>query len=494
MSVILGIDLGTSSVKAMLFDSFQGVLAVEASKYDVSIPKEGYAQQDPLKWWKETKKVLLELKQNYRDAFEQIAAIGFSGQMHGIVLADKEGNPLREAILWLDQRSKEELDKIHKKIDFDRMGEIFRTRVFTGFAFPSLLWIKEHEPELLKKTEAVMMPKDFIRYKITGKMASDVSDASSSAIFDTAQRTWAYEIIKEFELPEHIFPPCGESMDIAGYVTKECEAECGLKAGIPVIYGAGDQQAQSLGNGVCEEGRIICNIGTGGQISTYIKEPVYDKKLRTHTFCHPYDKGYTIYGATLCSGMSLNWLKNKILKIDGFEELSRQAGEIAPGSEGLIYLPYLSGERTPHMNPCAKGMFAGITLGQDSRHFVRAVMEGVTMSLRDSLEIFKELGIKCDTIIASGGGARSSEWLQMQADIFNKKVIVCEVNEQACLGACMLAGVGCGIFKDLKEAIDRFVSFQDTVYEPDPVHAKVYDRQYEKFKRLYEINREWMVS
>lgn len=494
MSVILGIDLGTSSVKAMLFDSFQGVLAVEASKYDVTIPKEGYAQQDPVKWWEETKKVLLGLKQNHKDAFEQIAAIGFSGQMHGIVLADKEGNPLREAILWLDQRSKEELDKIHKKIDFDRMGEIFRTRVFTGFAFPSLLWIKEHEPELLEKTEAVMMPKDFIRYKITGKMASDVSDASSSAIFDTAQRTWAYEIIKEFELPEHIFPPCGESMDIAGYVTKECEAECGLKAGIPVIYGAGDQQAQSLGNGVCEEGKIICNIGTGGQISTYIKEPVYDKKLRTHTFCHPYEKGYTIYGATLCSGMSLNWLKNKILKIDGFEELSRQAGEIAPGSEGLIYLPYLSGERTPHMNPSAKGMFAGITLGQDSRHFVRAVMEGVTMSLRDSLEIFKELGIKCDTIIASGGGARSSEWLQMQADIFNKKVIVCEVNEQACLGACMLAGVGCGIFKDLKEAIDRFVSFQDTVYEPDPVHAKVYDRQYEKFKRLYEINREWMVS
>lgn len=494
MSVILGIDLGTSSVKAMLLDSFQGVLAVKASKYDVSIPKEGYAQQDPMKWWEETKKVLLELKRDYKDAFEQIAAIGFSGQMHGIVLADKEGNPLRESILWLDQRSQKELDKIQEKIDFDRMGEIFRTRVFTGFAFPSLLWIKEHEPELLEKTAAVMMPKDFIRYKITGKMASDVSDASSSAIFDTAKRTWAYEVIKEFELPEHIFPPCGESMDIAGYVTKECEAECGLKAGIPVIYGAGDQQAQSIGNGVCEEGKIICNIGTGGQISTYIKEPVYDKELRTHTFCHPYEKGYTIYGATLCSGMSLNWLKNKILKIDEFEELSRQAGEIEPGSEGLIYLPYLSGERTPHMNPCAKGMFAGITLGQDSRHFIRAVMEGVTMSLRDSLEILQELNIKCDTMIASGGGARSSEWLQMQADIFNKKVIVCEVNEQACLGACMLAGVGCGIFKDLKEAIDRFVAFQDTVYEPDPIHAKVYDRQYEKFKRLYEINKEWMVS
>ena len=494
MSVILSIDLGTSSVKGMLLDSFRGVLAVESGEYDVKIPREGYAEQEPEQWWEETKKVLFKLRDGNREAFGQIEAVGFSGQMHGIVLTDENGIPLRPAILWLDQRSKKELGQIYRKIDLEKMGNIFRNRVYTGFVFPSLIWVREHEPEILKRTRWVMMPKDFIRYKMTGKIASDVTDASSTAIFHTAERTWAYDTIREFGLPAEIFPPCGESMDIAGYVTKECERECGLKEGIPVVYGAGDQQAQSIGNGICEEGKIICNIGTGGQISTYIKEPVYDKKLRTHTFCHSIDYGYTIYGATLCSGMSLKWLKDKILRIGDFDQLSQMAGEIAPGSEGLIYLPYLTGERTPHMDPCAKGMFAGLTLGHDRRHIVRAVMEGVTMSLRDSLTIFRELGIKCDTMIASGGGAKSHEWLQMQADIFHKKVIVCEVNEQACLGACILAGKGCGIFDSVKQAAERFVSFGDKVYEPNPENEKLYDEQYERFRALYRNNKEWMVN
>lgn len=494
MSVVLGIDLGTSSVKAMLLDSVQGVLTVEASRYEVKIPREGYAEQEPLSWWEETKKVLLKLKDKNKEAFERIAAIGFSGQMHGIVLTDEKGNPLRPAILWMDQRSKKELKQIYEKIDFEKMGNIFKNRVYTGFGFPSLIWVKEHEPEVFAKTHWVMMPKDFIRYKITGKIASDVTDASSTAIFNTEERTWAYDIIKEFGLSPDIFPSCKESMEIAGYVTKECEAECGLREGIPVVYGAGDQQAQSIGNGIYEEGKIICNIGTGGQISAYVRKPVYDKELRTHTFCHPINKGYTIYGATLCSGMSLNWLKDNILEIDDFDQLSQMAGEIVPGSEGLIYLPYLTGERTPHMDPCAKGMFAGLTLRHDRRHIARAVMEGVTMSLRDSLTIFQELNIKCDTIIASGGGAKSHEWLQMQADIFHKRVIVCEVSEQACLGACILAGVGCGIFDSMKQAIERFVSFKDKVYEPNPENEKLYDTQYERFQALYRNNKEWMVS
>lgn len=494
MSVILGIDLGTSSVKAMLLDSCQGVLGVEASKYDVRIPEEGYAEQEPLKWWEETKKIILKLKDRYGEAFQNIKAVGFSGQMHGIVLTDEKGSPLRPAILWLDQRSKRELEQIHEKMDFDKMGSIFKNRVYTGFGFPSLLWIKEHEPEILRKTKAVMMPKDFIRYKMTGKTASDVTDASSTTVFDTAKRTWAYDVIEEFGLPKDIFPPCGEPMDIAGYVTKECEKECGLQAGIPVVYGAGDQQAQSIGNGIYEEGKIICNIGTGGQISAYVKNPVYDRQLRTHTFCHPIDKGYTIFGATLCSGMSLKWLKDKILQVEDFDRLSRMAGEILPGSEGLIYLPHLTGERTPHMNPCAKGMFAGLILGHDRRHMVRAVMEGVTMSLKDSLSIFKELGIKCDTIIASGGGANSHEWLQMQADIFGKNVIVCEVSEQACLGACILAGVGTGIFDSMKQAIKKFVAFRDKVYEPDEQNQRLYEQQYERFRTLYKNNKEWMVN
>lgn len=493
MSVILGIDLGTSSVKAMLLDSMKGVIDLEASSYEVDIPAEGYAEQDPEKWWQETKLILGRLKRRHEKEFAEISAMGFSGQMHGIVITDKEGKPLRPAIVWLDQRSKEELARINQELDFGKMGEIFCNRAFTGFAFPSLLWVKKHEPEVLLKARAILMPKDYIRFKITGRLASDVTDASATGLFYTPGRDWAFDIIEKFGLPGEIFPVCGESMEIAGQVTENCEQECGLKAGIPVIYGSGDQMAQSIGNGVFREGEVISNIGTGGQISTYIKDPKYDKKLRTHTFCHALDKAYTIFGATLCSGMSLSWLKNKILGVEDFDSMTDMAREIQPGSGGLIFLPYLSGERTPHMNPSAKGMLFGLSLCQDRRFAARAVMEGVAFSLRDSLSIFREIGIKCDTVIASGGGSHSDVWLQIQADIFNKRVKVCEVSEQACLGACILAGTGCGIFGSIQEAAKRLISFRERVYTPVPEHVKIYNEQYERFGKLYTANERFMI-
>lgn len=492
MSVILGIDLGTSSVKAMLLDSVKGVIAVESSSYEVSIPQEGYAEQDPEVWWQETKRVLEHLKDKNEEAFNGIEAVGFSGQMHGIVVVDREGRPLRPAILWLDQRSRKELEFITHELGFEKMGEVFRNRAFTGFAFPSLMWLKDHEPEILSQAGAVLMPKDYIRFKITGVLASDVTDASATALFDTAGRNWAWDIIRSFGLPEAIFPVCGESMERAGRVTGECCEECGLKEGIPVIYGSGDQMAQSIGNGVFREGEVISNIGTGGQISACIKEPKYDRRLRTHTFCHALDRAYTIYGATLCSGMSLNWLKNKVLGIEAFDTMTSMAREIEPGSKGLIFLPYLSGERTPHMNPNAKGMFFGLSLCQDRRYLCRAVMEGVAFSLKDSLTIFEELGIRCDTMIASGGGSHSDVWLQIQADIFNKKVKVCQVDEQACLGACILAGTGCGIFESVEKAAERFVSFQNKIYEPVQEHVDTYRKQYQIFRELYAANEHFM--
>lgn len=494
MSVILGIDLGTSSVKGMLLDDQKGVLAVESSSYEVSIPQEGYAQQDPNVWWRETRRVLKRLRERDGEAYDRIRSVGFSGQMHGIVVTDIDGNPLRPAILWLDQRSRKQLKTINRELDFNEMGEVFRNRAFTGFAFPSLMWLKENEPSVLETAGAVLMPKDYIRFRMTGRLATDVTDASATALFQTAKRDWAFDIIERFGLPENIFPACGESMDIAGCVTEQCQQECGLKAGIPVVYGSGDQMAQSIGNGVFREGAVISNIGTGGQISAYIKEPKYDRMLRTHTFCHALDKAYTIYGATLCSGMSLNWLKNKILAVEDFDRMSAMAQEIEPGCGGLIFLPYLSGERTPHMNPNARGMFFGLSLCQDRRHMTRAVMEGVTFSLRDSLTIFDELGIRCDTVIASGGGAHSDVWLQIQADIFNKKVKVCEVNEQACLGACILAGKGCGIFGSVEDAARRFVNFREKIYVPDQENVRIYDRQYKRFRELYRANQRFMDS
>lgn len=490
MAVILGIDIGTSGVKAMLLDTEAGPLAVRAKEYGVTIPCPGYAEQEPELWWASLKETLSGLREERPKEYQAVAAVGYSGQMHGLVLVDEAGDPIRPAIIWLDQRSKEQVEKISSRMTEKEMGEVFCNRVGSGFAFPSLLWVKENEPEVLTKTAAVLCPKDYLRMKMTGEAGAEVVDASSTCMFSTRDRDWAWDIIDRFGLPGRIFPKVEESMQIAGKISAACAAETGLPKDIPVIYGAGDQPAQSIGNGVFEEGRLISNIGTGGQISAFIKEPIYDKRLRTNTFCHAVPGGYTIFGATLCSGMSMNWAKNKLFHLQGYDVVNREAAAVSAGSEGLVYLPYLSGERTPHMDPDAQGMFFGLKLAHERGHFLRAVMEGVTYSLRDCLELMQELGIDAQTIIASGGGAASPLWLQIQADILRKPVRACEVKEQACLGACILAAVGCGLLDSLEEGCDRFVRMSDRIYEPDRTHFAVYEEGYETFQKLYPRTRD----
>jgi xylulokinase len=476
----------------MLLDTRQGVLAVAAKEYSVEIPRPGYAEQDPQVWWDSLKEVLAHLKKTAPKAFQEIAAVGYSGQMHGLVLTDEQGLPVRPAILWLDQRSKEELQQIQEQMTAEEMGKIFCNRVSTGFAFPSLLWVDKEEPDTLKKAKYLLCPKDYIRMKMTGKAGVDVVDASSTCLFDTVRREWAWEIIDRFHLPRRIFPPVAESMELAGTITKECAAETGLPQGIPVIYGTGDQPAQSIGNGVVREGALICNIGTGGQISAYSPDPIYDRQLRANTFCHAILKGYTIYGATLCSGMSLKWVKNQMFFLDGYDKVNQEAASVPAGCEGLIYLPYLSGERTPHMDPEASGMFFGIRLLHERRHFLRAVMEGVAYSLRECLELLNNLGIDAEEIIASGGGAASPVWLQIQADILGKPVRACTVKEQACLGACILAGAGTGLLPSIEEGVKRFVTMSDLVYEPKQENFAVYEQRYKTFQQLYRQTKDLM--
>lgn len=494
MAIILGIDIGTSSVKAMLWNTETALTVTAASEYDVSIPKEGYAEQDPEIWWNGLRECLKRLSGDYPDEFRRIEGIGYSGQMHGVVGLDGDGKPLRPAIIWLDQRSRPQIEEIYRRALPDRFGTLTCNRLFPGFAFPSLMWIRENEPKTYDRIAAVQSPKDYIRYRMTGCLGTDVSDASATGIFDTAKRTWSVELIREMRLKLSIFPTCHESSEVAGCVSELCSRETGLPAGIPVVYGSGDQPAQSIGNGVCGEGQIICNIGTGGQIAAYSKRPVYDTKLRTHTFCHAIPGAYTIFGATLTSGMSQKWLKNNILKASGYPELTEMAAEIPPGSGGLIFLPYLSGERTPYMNPSAKGVFFGLTLDMDRRHLSRAVMEGVIYSLKDCLTICQDMGIDADTVIASGGGARSPLWLQMQADIFGKKIKVCRVHEQACLGAAIEAAVGLKIFPDFSTAAGKIVDFDDKVYEPERRNQEAYRKGYEAYRKLYADLQNMMVS
>lgn len=486
MRTILGIDLGTSSVKAMLFDAEQGVIAVRAEEYGVDIAHPGWAQQSPALWWESLVRVLRWLESHYREAYRSVCAVGYSGQMHGMVLTDAKGKPVRPAVIWLDQRAGRQLKEIGAVLSEEDMGNVFCNRVSSGFAFPSLLWVREQEPEIFARAAHFLGPKDYIRYKMTGEIGAEVVDASSTTLFATGERDWAWEVIDRFHLPPQLFPKVHESADIAGTVTAQCEAQTGLPAGIPVIYGSGDQPAQSIGNGVIGPGRIISNIGTGGQISAFSSRPAYDKKLRTNTFCHAIRNAWTIFGATLCSGMSLSWAKNKVFRVGSYEEINAAVAAVSPGADGLIYLPYLSGERTPHMNPDARGVFFGMTLGQEQGHFLRAVMEGVTYSLRDCLGILQELGIDAPEIIASGGATASPQWMQMQADILGKPVRVSRVKEQACLGSCLLAAVGTGVLPSLEEACGRFAVMDERVYLPDAANADVYREGYDTYCRLYE--------
>lgn len=486
MRTILGIDLGTSSVKAMLFDAEQGVIAVRAEEYGVDIAHPGWAQQSPALWWESLVRVLRWLESHYREAYRSVCAVGYSGQMHGMVLTDAKGQPVRPAVIWLDQRAGRQLEEIGAVLSEEDMGNVFCNRVSSGFAFPSLLWVREQEPEIFARAAHFLSPKDYIRYKMTGEIGAEVVDASSTTLFATGERDWAWEVIDRFHLPPQLFPKVHESADIAGTVTAQCEAQTGLPAGIPVIYGSGDQPAQSIGNGVIGPGRIISNIGTGGQISAFSSRPAYDKKLRTNTFCHAIRNAWTIFGATLCSGMSLSWAKNKVFRVGSYEEINAAVAAVSPGADGLIYLPYLSGERTPHMNPDARGVFFGMTLGQEQGHFLRAVMEGVTYSLRDCLGILQELGIDAPEIIASGGATASPQWMQMQADILGKPVRVSRVKEQACLGSCLLAAVGTGVLPSLEEACGRFAVMDERVYLPDAANADVYREGYDTYRRLYE--------
>lgn len=485
MGCILGIDLGTSSVKAMLLDTEGGVIGTQAQTYDVRIPQASWAEQLPQDWWDGVCIILKELQRKHPSSFSKIQAIGLSGQMHGLVMIDKEGESVHPAILWLDQRSERECASVREQARQNKWDEVLQNRIFPGFALPSLLWVKNNRREVYERIYKIMQPKDYIRYRLTGKIGAEVTDASSALMFDIEKREWAFSVTDALGLDSSLFTECHEPTEIAGSVTPKAHRETGLAEGIPVVYGAGDQQCQGVGNGVFQEGQAICNIGTGGQISVFSDKDIYDPLLRTHTFCHCCSQGYTIYGAVLCAGMALKWLKKNILHEESFEALSQKASQIEAGSEGVFFLPYLAGERTPHMNPEAKGSFFGLQLCHDERHLVRAVMEGVAYALKDSLMILEEMGIVSEEIIASGGACASPVWLQILADVFQKNVRVCEVKEQACMGACILAGIGTGIFQDFDKACKRFVNYEDTIYIPNPDAAEVYQKSYHTFRELY---------
>ena len=487
MGLLLGIDLGTSSVKCVLADPSGRVVASAQQEYTIDTPHPLWAEQSPEGWWLATADAVRETLSARPGLGHEVAAVGFSGQMHGTVLLDEQRRPLRPAIIWADQRSARQCDEIYEIVGRDALAAVTCNPVAAGFMAASLLWLKEAEPDVLARAAHVLLPKDYVRYRLCGEVGSEPSDAVSTLLFDTHKRQWADGIINAIGLPRGSFPAITPSHAVVGEVTQGASEATGLSAGTPVVAGGGDQPVSAVANGAIDERVLLSTIGTGGQLLTPASEPRYDPQLRTHTFCHVVPDRWFLMGATLSAGLSLRWLRDNVLggsECVDYDHLSSAASSVPAGAEGLVFLPYLVGERTPHMDPQAKACFVGLGLRHGIGHLVRAVMEGVGFAMRDSLEIFRELGLRFDRVIASGGGARSALWRQIQADMYGLPVVTANVQEQAGVGAAMLAGIGIGVYADFEDAVKAVVRLTPQA-EPHGETAALYGERHQVFRDLY---------
>ena len=483
MAYLLGIDIGTSGTKSVVMDESGTIQGSALYEYDIDTPSPGWAEQNPLIWWQGTVETIHRVLANARIDSQDIAGIGFSGQMHGTVFLDPSFNVIRPAIIWADQRSAPQCRKIYNEVGQDLLAQLTANPIAPGFMAATLLWLKAHQSKTFETLHKIVLPKDYIRFRLCGEIATDASDAAGTLLFDVPHRCWSAELLDRLGISKDLLPNVNDSTDIMGQVSKQAAAETGLAAGTPVVAGGADQPVAALGNGVIKEGLVLSTIGTGGQLFSPVKHPRFDNKLRTHTFCHVLPDEWYVMGASLCAGLSLKWFRDNIGSAP-YDQLSSEAQEVSLGSEGLLFLPYLVGERTPHMDPTARGVFFGLTLRHGRGHLVRAILEGVVLAMRDSLEIFKEIGIRIDRIIASGGGAKNHLWRQIQADIFGTDVMTTNIREQAGVGAAMLAGIGTGLFNSPGEACNRIISYSHTTH-PIPENCERYNELYEIFKGLY---------
>ncbi|HJH55012.1 xylulokinase [Brachyspira hyodysenteriae] len=497
MNYYIGIDLGTSSVKALIMSENGKIAALSQKDYDFDKPYYDFAEQDVNVWWQSTVFTIKDSLNQLRkiDSNYKISGLSFSGQMHGLVALDKNGNVLRKAILWCDSRSVKELDYINNIVGLEKIMQINHSPEAVGFLLPSLLWIKNNEPNIYEKIYKVILPKDYIRYKLTDIIASDITDAAATGVFDSDNSSWSDYIIEKLNLERNIFPDIFYPYEISGSITEKASKETGLEIGVKVSYGGADQVMQAIGNGIINTNTASITIGTGGQILMPIDKPIYDKKnMASHTFNFLFPNTWYYLGAALSSGLALKWAKNNFgNENETFKNIDFKVKDINPGSNGIIFLPYLAGERTPHMNSDASAMFLGLTLNHDRYHILRAVMEGVVYSLKDCFMILTDdLNMKCNRLIASGGGSYSDVWLQIQADILNIEIYVSKTKEQAALGAAITSAVANKEYSGYEEAVKKIVSYDDRPIVPINENAKVYNEYYQIFRECYKRNFELM--
>jgi xylulokinase len=468
--------------------------ATTADHEPMRMPKPGWAEQDPEDWWQAT---ILAVRGALKEAQLQggnIAAIGLSGQMHGVVCLDKANLVLRPALLWCDQRSQAQCDWITSKVGARRLIKLVSNPALTGFSAPKLLWVRDNEPATYERIAHFLLPKDYVRFRLTGEFASEVSDASGTLLFDVTHRRWSKELLDALAIDPQVLPRTFESPEATGQVTAETALLTGLKTGTPVVGGGGDQAASAVGNGIVLAGLTSATLGTSGVIFTYTGEPKLDPQGRIHTFCHAVPGKWHVMGVTQGAGLSLRWFREQLgaseawyacqTGEDVYNLMIREAEKVSAGSNGLLFLPYLMGERTPHLDAQARGMWFGLTAAHTRAHLIRAILEGVAFSLRDSLEIFKELKIPVEQIRASGGGSRSFFWRQIQSDIYGKDVVTLRESEGSAFGAALLAGVGSGIYSSVEESAREALQVRESL-SPIEQNVRLYNQQYEVYRQLY---------
>ncbi len=486
MAYLMGIDLGTSSLKTIVVDESGRVAAECAQAYQFDSPRGGYSEQDPQVWWDACVKTIRGCLEKV--PADKVKALSFSGQMHGAVLLDKDDRVIRPAILHNDARSGKQVSMLKELFGEEGVREHMMNPVYTGFLLPSLLWVRENEPGNYEKVSRVCLPKDYLKLRLTGEVSSDCSDASATLAYDIRRNCWSEFILDKVQVPTSFFPKVYDTADAVGTISREASALTGLGTDVIVAAGGGDQVMQGIGNGVVTEGVASSNIGTAGQLSYRSDRPILNPTLSTNTFVSYRKDQWLTMGAIMNAGVTLKWF-NSLFGKTGYDEVEQMVSHAAPGSGGVVFLPYLNGERTPHLNPNLSGAFFGVNLNTGRAEMTRAVMEGVSFALNECREICEQLGLKANEIIASGGGARSRTWLQIQADVFNTPMKVSDTSEQAGLGAAIAAGVGSGIYKTVEEGCEKTVHYRDLIIEPDADRHRIYGEYYQIFKETYQSSK-----
>jgi xylulokinase len=486
----LGIDVGTGGTRAVVLDMEGRVVASATVEHQpFASPQVGWAEQDARDWWRASVAAVREVLSQGAVRAEDVEAVGLSGQMHGAVLLDKRDEVLRPSIIWCDQRTEAQCRALTDKIGPARLIELTCNPALTGFTLPKMMWVREHEPDVWRRVRSVLLPKDYVRLQLTDEKATDVADASGTLLFDVARRDWSREMMDAASIDERLLPRAYESHEITGSITAVAAEATGLRAGTPVVAGAGDQAAGAVGMGIVRAGTVSATIGTSGVVFAVTEQPSLDAGGRVHTFCHAIPGRWHVMGVTQAAGLSLRWFRDQFGAgpengRDPYERLTEEAASVAPGAGGALWTPYLMGERTPHLDPHARASLVGLTASHTRAHIIRAILEGVAFSLRDTFEIFKEMNVPVETVRLGGGAARSALWRQIQADVYGREVTTVEAEEGAAYGAALLAGVGSGAWPTVDAACDSVVRVA-SVISPQPSAVEIMDQQYKAYRALY---------